>query len=244
MKNMQVSKWLMVALTVCLLGGKAFSQSADDIINKNLDALGGKAKLATLNSLYTEASSQIVGQTLPTKTWVNAANQQLRSEVELPGGASIVTVISDGKGWMINPMQGATDPTELPADMVKTYAKQMDLAGQFYNYAQKGFTATLLGTEKVDGKDAYKIKMARSGQPDVTYFVDGSTYLIVKTSTMITAAGQATQTDISFADYKQTPEGYMIPFSYKMTLPMGELDVSVTKAVANQPIDQKLFQKP
>jgi outer membrane lipoprotein-sorting protein len=239
---MQVSKWLMVVLTVCLLGGRAFSQSADDIINKNLDALGGKDKLATLTSLYSETSNQIMGQNLPAKTWV-ANGIGLRTEMEMMG-SKMITVINKDKGWIVNPMSGGTDVTPLPDDAIKSYAKQMDLAGQFYNYAQKGYTATLLGNEKVDGKDAFKIKISKPGLPDVIYFVDAGTYYIDKTSMAISAGGQTIQTDIAYSGYKKTPEGFIVPVAYKMTLPQGELDVSVTKLVFNQPIDSALFQKP
>jgi len=239
---MQVSKWLTVTLAVCLLGGKAFSQSADDIINKNLDAMGGKDKLATLTSLYTETSSQIMGQDLPGKTWISNG-QGMRTEMEMMG-SKMITVINKDKGWIVSPMSGSTDPQPLPDEAVKAYANKLDLAGQFFNYAQKGYTATLLGNEKVDGKDTYKIKLSKTGQNDVVFYIDATTYLIDKTSLTINMNGTDTQTDMIFSDYKKSPEGYTLPYSYKMTLPQGELDVSVTKATFNQPVDPKLFQNP
>jgi hypothetical protein len=96
----------------------------------------------------------------------------------------------------------------------------------------------------VDGKDTYKIKLTKTGAPDVVFNVDASTYYIDKTSTSITANGQTFQIDITFSDYRKTPEGYVVPYSIKTVQPMGEIDSSVTKVVFNQPIDPKLFDKP
>jgi hypothetical protein len=115
---MQISKWLAITLTVSVLGGKAFSQSADDIINKNLDAMGGKDKLATLTSVYQETSNQIMGQDLPAKIWISNG-QGLRTEMEMMG-SKMITVINKDKGWIVSPMSGSTDPQPLPDEAVKT----------------------------------------------------------------------------------------------------------------------------
>jgi hypothetical protein len=239
---MQVSKWLMVVLTVCLLGGKAFSQSADDIINKNLDAMGGKDKLATLKTVYEETSTSAMGNELPGKTWfING--QGFRSEINAMG-SSIVTVITKDTGWMVNPLTGNTNPQPLPAEAVKQSIARLDLRGQFLNYAQHGYTATLQGSEKVNGKDCYKIKLSKPGEGDVLYFVDATTYFVDKVSSSAKVNGSDITADVLFGDYKKTPDGFVFPNSTTFTTPQGDITATVTKVVPNQAVDPTLLQKP
>ncbi|TDW99327.1 LolA-like protein [Dinghuibacter silviterrae] len=239
---MQVTKWVAVTLTVLLLGGKVFAQSVDDIIAKNIDAMGGQDKLATLNTVYEETTSSIMGNDLPAKIWV-VNNVGFRMEMEMMG-SKMVTVVNKDKGWMINPMAGSTDPQPLPDEAVKTFARRMTLGGAFFNYKDRGYTATLVGKESVNGKDTYKIKMTKTGEPDATYYVDATTYYVDKSSTTTFMNGQSVEQDIIFTDYKKTPEGFVLPNSYTMELPQGELVTTMTKVVFNQPIDTTKFQNP
>lgn len=239
---MQVSKWVAVTLTVLLLGGKVFAQNVDDIIAKHVDAMGGKDKLAALNSVYEETNSTIMGNELPAKVWV-VNNVGFRMEMDMMG-SQMVTVVNRQKGWMINPMAGSTDPQALPDDAVKMFAHRMVLGGQLYNYKERGYTATLVGKEAVNGKDTYKIKLSKAGESDATYYVDAATYYIDKSAAMSYMNGQSTEQDIIFTDYKKTPEGYVFPNSYTIELPQGELVTTMTKVVVNQPIDTAKFQNP
>lgn len=239
---MQVSKWLMVVLTVCLLGGKAFSQSADDIINKNLDAMGGKDKLATLKTVYEETSTQAMGNELPGKTWyING--EGFRAEINAMG-SSIITVMTKDTGWMINPLTGNSDPQALPAAAVKQSISRLDLRGQFLNYAANGYTATLMGSEKVNGSDCYKIKLSKPGDSDVIYFVDAATYYIDKVTSSAKVNGSDITADVLFGNYKKTPEGYVFANSTTFSTPQGDITATVTKVVPNQPIDPMLLKKP
>jgi hypothetical protein len=237
---MQITKWVAVMLTVCMLGGKAFSQSVDDIINKNIDAMGGKDKLATYTTEYMETSNSIMGNDLPAKIWITNA-LGYRMEMDMMG-AKMVVVINKDTGWIINPMTGNTQPTPLPQKEAQTYARQMNIAGPFLNYAARGYTATLLGNDKVNGKDTYKIKLTKAGEEDVTYYIDATTYYIDKRSSNSMMQGQEMQQDIVFTDYQKTPDGIVYPSGYTIGLPQGDLVTTVTKIVFNQPVDPKLYQ--
>jgi hypothetical protein len=239
---MQITKWVAVTLTVCLLGGRAFSQNVDDIISKHIDAMGGKDKLASLQSVYEEVNNSMMGNELPSKVWI-ANNTGYRMEMDMMGSKMIFAVDKD-KGWSINPMGGSTDPQPLPDEAVKTFASRMQLGGVFFNYKDRGYSATLLGQDTVGGKTTYKIKLSKSGEPDATYYIDATTYYIDKASTTTFVNGASAQQDIMFTSYKKTPEGYIFPGGYTMELPMGELVAVINKVVVNQPIDPKLFQNP
>jgi hypothetical protein len=239
---MQLTKWIAVTMTVSLLGGRAFSQSADDIITKHIDAMGGKDKIATLTSVYEETNNSIMGNDLPAKVWI--ANQTgYRMEMDMSGSKMVYAATKD-KGIMINPMAGSSDPQPIPDDAMKGFVKRMQLAGPFINYKDQGYTATLVGKDTVNGKNTYKIKLTKSGEPDATYYIDATTYYIDKATTEVTMNGSATMQDIVFNGYNKTPEGYVFPTGFTLELPQGELVTTINKIVVNQPIDAKLFQNP
>ncbi|HTJ14374.1 MAG TPA: hypothetical protein VL547_20185 [Dinghuibacter sp.] len=239
---MQVSKWVAVTLTVFLLGGKVFAQSVDDIISKNIDAMGGKAKLAALNTLYEETSSSIMGNDLPAKVWA-VNNEGFRMEMDIMG-QQMIQVANKEKGWAVNPMTGNTDPQPMDTDAMKAITRRMTLAGPLFNYKEKGYTATLDGKETVNGKDTYKVKLSKPGEPDATYYIDAATYYVDKASTTAYVNGTTTQQDIVYTGYNKTPEGYVFASGYTLELPQGELVTTVNKVVVNQPIDAAKFQKP
>jgi hypothetical protein len=232
----------MVMLTVLLLGGKAFSQNVDDIISKHLDAMGGQDKLAALTSLYEEVDNSIAGNSLPTKVWIGN-NLGYRMEMDIMG-SKMEVVVNKEKGWQINPMTGNSDPQPFPDEAVKESASRMVLGSPFVHYKDRGYTATLAGTEKVNGKDTYKIKLSKAGLSDGYYDIDQSTYFIDKDSVSSFANGAMTTVDIIFGSYAKSPEGVSYASSFSMNLPQGDLESTVTKAVFNQPVDPKLFQNP
>jgi len=239
---MQISKWVAVTLTVFMLGGKVFAQSVDDVIAKHIEAMGGSAKLSSLNSVYEETNSSIAGNDLPAKVWV-VNNTGFRMEMDIMG-SQMVQVGTKDKGWMINPMSGSSDVQPIPDDALKAFTRRMYLAGQLFKYKERGYTATLQGKDTVGGKDTYKIKLSKDGEQDATYYIDATTYYIDKTSTTVVTNGTAAQQDIVFTGYQKTPEGYVFPTGYTMELPQGELVTTLNKIVVNQPIDTAKFQKP
>ena len=240
---MLLTKRIILALTLCVASMGVFAQTAGEIIDKNIAAMGGKDKLSKLNSVYEEMTTTVMGQDIPAKIWI-VNDKGMRTEMTVMG-QKIITVMTRDTGWMVNPMMGNSDPQPLPSDQIKQSASRMDLRGQLMDYANKGFTATLLGKEAVDGKDNYKIKLTKKGQQDFTFFIDASTYLISKIQTNVQAAGQSMNTDIVMSDYRKTPDGYSFPFSTSVNInPGGEIKSTISKLTVNPTVNPAVFQKP
>lgn len=233
---------IAIAAALCLTGAGAYAQDVDDIINHNIDALGGKDKLEKLTSLYEEASGNIMGNDLPIKVWV-VSDVGVRVETDIMGQMMIQTIYKD-TGWMVNPMSGNTDPIQLNDKSVAIFKRRMQLGGPFFNYKEKGFTATLKGKEVVNGKDTYKIVLSKPGEADATYYVDATTWYIDKSTTFNFIDGKPVMQDLFTNAYMKTPEGYAFPKSYSQEIAQGELVTTVSKVVVNQPIDTVKFQKP
>jgi len=60
----QVKLLLLVSATLMTVTF-AHAQTADEIIQKHIDAIGGKEKLSQVNSVYMEATTQMMGNDNP-----------------------------------------------------------------------------------------------------------------------------------------------------------------------------------
>ena len=79
----------------------------------------------------------------------------------------------DGKtGWKIEPFEGKKDAESLSEEELKSIIEDSDLDGPLVNYAQKGNKVEYVGTEPVEGTDAYKLKVTTPDGDVRDYFID------------------------------------------------------------------------
>src|SRR5206468_12941955 len=120
---MKVLKHGLLLLTTLVCFASLHAQTADKVINKHINAMGGKDKLSKLKSIHMDMSMQMMGNDLPASvTIVEGKGYRSESEVQ---GQKIIQVITDTGGWMINPMMGATTPQSLPAEQAKPAESQL-----------------------------------------------------------------------------------------------------------------------
>jgi len=85
-------------------------------------------------------------------------------------GQSVINAYKDGKGWKINPFMGFETATDVEGSELIDFRSQANLANSLMDYKNLGHTVELVGKEKVEGKDAYKIKLTSKDDGRVTTF--------------------------------------------------------------------------
>jgi len=209
----------IVLLVVFVLGivfmQFAQGQSVDEIINKYIDARGGKDKLKAIQSLYMEGSRQMMGNEVAVKVTI-VQGKLFRNDFEF-GSTSGYTIVTPKEGWSLIPMRSPT-PEPIKEDRLKEMQGQLDIAGPLVDYASKGNKAELQGKENVDGKEAYKIKLTLNTGKEVTFFIDTKTNLLIQTKQMAAAmggrgaanTGQEREVVTNYSDY-QPVDGILFP---------------------------------
>lgn len=220
------------------------AQTADEIINKHIEAMGGKEKLASIKTVYTEYEMEVAGQSVPGATWL-VNGKAYKNQVEF-GGQKIIQCFTADKGaWGLNPMMGQSTPTEMPAEQAKVGMGQLDPGGPLFNYAAKGSTVELVGKEALNGKDAFKLKLKSKEGVESLLWIDPATYYIVKSSVKVSAEGMDVETTVAFSDYKKTDYGNVIPSKTEISMAQGfSLSLTNKKTEINKEIDMKLFEMP
>jgi hypothetical protein len=228
--------------TTLLLAGFALAaasvsaQSADDIINKYADAMGGRTKLAAIKNIYMEGSSDINGSKITIKTWL-VNKKSVRQEFVISGMTNYIILRNDS-GWMYFPIQGQTNPEPFTAEQVKSGQTQLDVGDELINYKDKGYKVTLLGKDDVDGTEAYKIEEKISDSLVHTYYIDPQSYYVIRVHEKATVNGKVTESDQDLSNYQKTADGYVFP----MTESGGQMgDQKYTIIKVNTEIDSKLF---
>ena len=95
-----------------LMIAQAKAQTADEIVNKYFDAVGGKAKLESVKTAYSEGEMNIMNNPAPFVSSV-IDGKASRSEMNF-NGQKIINCYSVGAGWTVNPLAGVTEPTPMP----------------------------------------------------------------------------------------------------------------------------------
>src|SRR5579862_7393231 len=196
---------LMFLLVACGLAS-GYAQTADDIINKHITAIGGKDVIGKINSFTTEATMQVMGNDAPNSvTVVNGKGYKSESDFQ---GQKIIQCVTDKGGWMVNPMAGAADATAMQADELKNFKEQLYIGGPILNYAALGYKAELQGQEKVGNVNAYKIKLTSPDGIATNYYIDPTTYYLIKAVRHGNAMGQDVEISVTYSDFKKTDFGY------------------------------------
>jgi hypothetical protein len=229
-------KFLAVALVV-FFGQSLYAQTVDEIIDKYVEALGGKEKLSQVKSLYTENSMEVMGNVAPQREYL-VEGKAFKTEVEF-NGSNIISCFTDKNGWSINPMMGVTTAEAMPDDLYLSGKSQIYMCGGLVGYAEKGLKAELAGKEET----FFKIKLT-DGTNETFYFIDTSSYLLSKSVFKSEIMGQAVDVITTYADYKKTDFGVQLPFSKNIDMGMFQLSQKINKAEFNKEFDMTIFSMP
>jgi hypothetical protein len=238
---MKVIKSIFVLLiTLSSAGLKA--QTADELVNKHIDAIGGRDVITKIKNLVIESDVTVMGQSLTSKTTI-VADKGFKSVTSF-NGVDIIQCVTPGGGWGVNPMMGSTTPDTLNPDQRKAISSAYEIGGPLYNYKEKGNSVELAGREMVNGVNAYKLNVKKKNGIEITYYLDPNTYYLIKQEAKMTMGGQEVTSTSSFSDFKKTDMGMVMPFTTTTANQGFEFTINHTKVEFNKDIDPKFFDMP
>jgi hypothetical protein len=258
---------------------KTAQLSAAEIIDRNVAARGGLQGWRNVNSISMTGKMDAGGNQRPTlalsgiRKGASMPRPRPTEQVQLPftlelkrprkqrlelqfNGQTAVQVYDGNNGWKIRPFLNRNELEPFTAEELKLAAFQSELDGPLVDYAAKGTKIELLGTEKIDGRDSYKLKLAFKSGETKNIWIDAQTFLETKIQgSPRRLDSHIHPVEVAFKDFR-SENGLMIPHLLETrVLPtQGGPTASgmqssverilIEKVKVNPALDEALFSKP
>lgn len=208
-------------------------QKAKDTIEKYLDAIGGRDALSKVEDRTTIMRGTAMGQSITLIAKQKAPNK-LRQEIK--AGGMEQTILFDGEKGMMSAMNQKIEVKDKELEALKIEAN-MEFMMDPESFGIKLFYE---GTEKVNSKDAEKIKMVLpSGLRWFSYFDVESGLKVKDEKELQTQMGLMNQT-FTFEDYKEV-DGVKYPHKILQSAGGQAIDVSVSSIKVNKGLSDDIF---
>lgn len=238
---MRLRLWLFSFVLPLLLSSAALAQNVDELINKNIEAHGGLAKLKAINSMRITGKIQgQAGMEIP-MTVIKKRPNSMRIDVTFQG-KNLAQAFDGTMGWQ-TPFLG-NDAQKMTEDDLRDIREQADFDGPIVDYKEKGNTVEYVGKEDVEGTDAYKLKVTLKDGNVRYLYLDAENYLELKSAGKMKREGTEYDGETLFSNF-QTVDGIVVPFSIegKLNGQTGQ-QITITKVETNVAVDDSMFKMP
>jgi hypothetical protein len=234
----------IVLAAVSCLAVSMHAQTADELVQKNIQAKGGMEKIKAIHSVRITGKLNAGGGFTGATVQENERPNLVRETFSLQG-MSAVTAYDGATGWQIQPFGGHKDPEFMGEDDLKDLLLDADFDGPLVDCKEKGNTVEYLGHDVVDGDDALRLKVTLKNGDIVYYFLDPDTYLEIRKEVQEFIRGSVRESVIEMGSYKPV-NGVMYPYSVSQGSKAnpGAQTTTVSKIEVNVPIDKADFAVP
>ncbi len=241
----------LVAASVLLgLGQPGWAQTAAEVLERSVTAMGGRAAFASVKSRSTIGTITLStpgGEVTGSVDVLNAVPNKSRSLIQvdlssLGAGPYVLDTRFDGTaGHVLDNLQGNRDMSGNQLDNMRNGS----FPHPFLSYKELGTTAKLSGREKVGEREAYRVIFEPASGSVVHQYLDAETYLPVRTVVKVDVPqlGREIEQTTEYSDYRDV-DGLKLPFRLAATSSVQSYTITVTKVEHNVSVDEKLFAKP
>lgn len=237
-------KFLLGIVGLLLFASQAArAQTADEIIAKYIQKIGGMEKLQAIKTM--RATGKFSGGGGFEAVIVDESRRPnlQRNEFRIQGMTAVSAF--DGKtGWKIEPFQGKKDPESLSEDELKSYTDG-DFDESLVNYKQKNIKVEYVGKDEFEGSEVFKLKATLPSGTVKHYYLDTDYYVPIKIETKRMIRGAEVESEAILGDYKEVA-GVYFPHSFEVGPKGSQFKAKITyeKMEANVALEDKQFARP
>jgi hypothetical protein len=235
---------VIVLAAISCLSVLAYGQTAEELVNKNIQAKGGSEKIRAIKAVRIKGKLNVGGGLIAATLQENERPNLIREAFTLQG-MTAVTAYDGTTGWQIQPFGGHKDPELMGEDDLKDLLLDADFDGPLVDYKEKGNTVEFLGHDVVDGDDALRLKVTLRDGDIVYYYLDPDTFLEIRKEVQEFIRGSVRESVIELGSYKPVA-GVMYPYSISQGTKANPAaqTTTVEKIEVNVPIDKADFAVP
>jgi hypothetical protein len=234
---------IVLAAVACLaIFGQA--QTAEELIDKNIQAKGGMEKIKAIHSVRITGKLTLGPGFNALSVQENERPNLVRKSMSLQG-MTAVNAYDGTAAWQIQPFEGHKDPELMGEDATKDLLLDADFDGPLVDYKEKGNTVEFMGHDVVDGDDALRLKVTLKNGDILYYFLDPDTSLEIRKEMQQFVRGAVRERVIELGSYKPVA-GVMYPDSISRGSKQnpGGQTLTIEKIEVNQAIDKADFALP
>jgi zinc protease len=207
--------------------------NANIVIEKYVDAIGGKDALEKIQDIKMTATTSMNGMELKQTTYKKAPNKY--AMVMSMNGNVMMQQKFNGERGIMKSFQGEQVITGEDLENLKVDA----VMNPELKYGEIGVLITIEGIESVNEKDAYKLKVVNpTGQTTYDYYDVESGLKVQTKQTSVTPQGEFTQV-FNFMDYQEI-NGVKYPFLIKIS-GIQNMELNVSSVEINTDLSDDLF---
>ncbi|MHA7829621.1 MAG: M16 family metallopeptidase [Flagellimonas sp.] len=203
---------------------------ATSVLEKYIEAIGGKSKLEGVDSYSMMAEAEMQGMKLELEMKKTSQDQFLQN-IKVQGNSMQKQVLDGDTGYMV--MQGQRKDLS-PEEIAKI--KEESAAFPELNYLAAG-DVSLEGIEPVGDKKAYKLKIS-DGK---TAFYDVETGLKVQEINTQEVQGQQMTSTMGYGDYQEV-SGIKFPFKLMQSMGPQNMEFTVKEIKVNEGVEASDFK--
>jgi outer membrane lipoprotein-sorting protein len=221
--------------------------TAEQIADRNATARGGLATWRAVGSMKLSGQMDAGGTPAVRLPFEMSLKRPHKSRLELHVTDQTAVQVYDGQqGWKVRPYLNRDDVEAYSPQEAQSAADDADLDGPLIDHARKGTRIELAGTDTVEGRKAYRLRLTRADGLQANLWIDTTTFLDVKID------GEPRRLDnkvhkvaVFYRDFK-TVDGLKIPMTLETVVEgvRQTRKISFQAVTVNPPLAEALFDKP
>ena len=201
---------LLTALLVCLTPLSSAAQTASQILSKVYVARGGLTRIRALRSERVTGTISFGSEASGPFTVELKRPMKMRMTLTVQNH-TMIRVYDGSQGWANNPFAGKMNPDSMAEEDLKNISEEADFDGPLVDYAKKSNKVELVGKDKVEDKDAWRLRLTTKNGDVRYYLFDAKTFLLLKWEGKRRAEGKEYPIESYFHDYRDV-EGLKFAF--------------------------------
>jgi len=244
--TMRKLKLVLISVLLSWFSIAGFAQGLEEILTKHEKAIG--AGTGTINSAVISGYSYRGTTEIPYKLYMK--NGKVRYEATGQNSRPMIQIFDGQKGWILSPR--SPEPQELTGGQLWMIQHRANIGSPLTSWRKYIKRLSLVGTEKLEGVEVFKIRM-ESKEALTKYYIDKKSYLLLRQIRLIQQSGEELKMLTIYKNYKVV-DGFTLAFNIETKPEGGELargsrmggrggGIQLIEEVRlNVLVDDKLFQ--
>jgi outer membrane lipoprotein-sorting protein len=231
---------------VACLFSSAVALPAEDlerVLAAHYEARGGLERLREVESLSMTGVNRFQDQEISVRYLAKRPNL-LRMESSSPH-MGMIRAFDGERAWQALSQPG--QPLRLvpisEQDALEVF-RESDFDGPLVDYEDKGHEIEFLGTDTLNEREVYRLRLTEALGPTDTYYLDAETYLVVLKATNVAVEGGHIAFHMYYDDFREV-DGVVYPFRTTVTSEGQTIFVgTINEMELNADLDRGIFQRP